>query len=350
MASLHGEVSCTYCHGGNNTTDDKTASHIGMVRDPSDKCADCHRDISNRNETSLHTTMNGMITALTARGGDLSEGSILSMAFETSCNTCHTSCGQCHISRGDNFHGGLIDNHNILNPPSEASTCYACHGARPGPEYYGAVDLNIPGDLHYDENMACTTCHTKDQMHGPGFLVSDMSQNPAGVKCIDCHQDIRESGAMASNLQHMVHLNTLQCQVCHAGAYKNCYTCHVGIDDKGLAYHTTGESEISFKIGLNPNPSEFNPEKYVLLRHVPVAVDTFAAYGDNLLPKFDEVSAWHRAAPHNIQLKTPQNASCNSCHGHPELFFTESDIIPGESAADAKIVVTHIPTPLPGMD
>ena len=31
---------------------------------------------------------------------------------------------------------------------------------------------------------------------------------------------------------------------------------------------------------------------------------------------------WQYATPHNIQKHTPQNASCDACHGHRELFLT----------------------------
>jgi hypothetical protein len=294
-----------------------------------------------------------MKTALKARGGDLSAGSPLSKGFETNCNTCHTSCGQCHISRGDNFDGGLISSHDILATPSFDSTCYACHGSRPGPEFLGANEKDggyLPADVHYTKaKMTCTTCHTKAEMHGSGTLASDMYSDPNAVKCLDCHQAIKTPEALSKNLQHTMHLGNFQCEVCHSVAYKSCYNCHIGTDDKGLPYRTSDPSNITFEIGLNPSLSTEHPEKYVVLRHVPVVKDTFAYYGNNLLPKYDEVSAWHLATPHNIQLDTPQNASCNSCHGHPELFFIKSDIIPGDSAADSKIVVTQVPATLPGM-
>jgi hypothetical protein len=336
---------------------DQAIAHVGVVRDPSGVCAGCHADVSATNSTSLHSNMNGMVSALKARGGDLSAGSALEKGFQTNCNTCHTSCGQCHISRADNFEGGLIDNHNVMLTPSFESTCLACHGSRPGPEFMGAVEnpvgsgVYIPADLHYSLDMTCTTCHAEAEMHGTGNTTApaNMYSDTNAVSCLDCHEDIKSADNLANNAQHKMHLGTLSCYVCHAVQYKSCYNCHVGIDDIGLPYHQSDESTIGFEIGLNPNPTSQNPEKYVLLRHVPVVADTFSYYGDNLLPNYNSVPDWKMATPHNIQLDTPQNASCNSCHGHSEYFLIASDIAANAPTADSKVVVTAIPPTLSGL-
>ncbi len=46
---------------------------------------------------------------------------------------------------------------------------------------------------------------------------------------------------------------------------------------------------------------------------------------------------------HNIQLKTPQNASCDSCHGHPELFLNEADVEPTLREANQGVIVPKTP-------
>jgi len=103
----------------------------------------------------------------------------------------------------------------------------------------------------------------------------------------------------------------------------------MAIDEQGLPYYETDESEFTFKIGRNPFKSDDRPWDYVLVRHVPVLPDIFAFYGDNLLPNFDKVPMWKYATPHNIQLTTAQNESCDSCHGNADLFLTAADVARG---------------------
>jgi thiosulfate/3-mercaptopyruvate sulfurtransferase len=143
-----------------------------------------------------------------------------------------------------------------------------------------------------------------------------------------------------------MHDETVACQVCHsAGPYKQCYGCHVGKDDQGLPYRKLELSELAFKIGLNPLKSDERPWDFVLLRHVPVTRDTFAFYGENLLPDFDAEPTWKYATPHNIQRNTPQNESCNSCHGVQALFLIEEDVAPDELEANRSVIVPEVPPP-----
>jgi hypothetical protein len=79
--------------------------------------------------------------------------------------------------------------------------------------------------------------------------------------------------------------------------------------------------------------------------------DTFAFYDGYLLPEFDNAPTWKYATPHNIQRVTPQNQSCTSCHGKPELFLTAGDVAPEEMAANAVVIVEDVPPePHPGLE
>jgi hypothetical protein len=100
---------------------------------------------------------------------------------------------------------------------------------------------------------------------------------------------------------------------------------------------------MQFKIGRNPLQSEERPWEYVLLRHIPVTPDTFAFYGDELMPGFDNVPTWKYATPHNIQRVTPQNAACDNCHGNAEMFLTADDVDPAEQEANARVIVEEVP-------
>jgi thiosulfate/3-mercaptopyruvate sulfurtransferase len=98
-----------------------------------------------------------------------------------------------------------------------------------------------------------------------------------------------------------------------------------------------------FKIGLNPIRSSDRSYEYVVLRHVPTCSTLCEYYGCDVLPDFDALPTWKYATPHNIQLNTPQNQSCNACHGNRDLFLTTDDVTPGERTANQGVVVTEIP-------
>jgi len=173
--------------------------------------------------------------------------------------------------------------------------------------------------------------------------VSNRYHNPAAAKCEDCHEDVWTS--TGDNPQHEQHLSDLSCQVCHSVSYKNCYNCHVAIDQKGVPCRTSGPSEMHFEIGRNPLRSSTRSAEYVVLRHVPTCAGTCDYYGGNLLPDFNALPTWKYTTPHNIQLHTPQNESCDACHGNKDLFLTEEDIDPAERQANAGVIVTDIPEP-----
>lgn len=237
--------------------------------------------------------------------------------------------------------GGLVSSHEFRKTPSMQYNCIACHGARVGAEYLGE-NTGYEADVHWSgESMTCTKCHG-DELHGSDDCATTRYDNSCAAKCEDCHDDVWTN--TEGNEQHQQHLSDLSCQVCHSVAYKNCYGCHVSIDPEGLPCRTSEPSVIDFKIGLNPIRSSEIPYKYVVLRHVPTCAGTCDYYGESLFPNFDDVPTWKYATPHNIQLHTPQNESCNSCHGNSDLFLTDEDIRPEEKAANSGVVVEEIPS------
>ncbi|MBT3362726.1 MAG: hypothetical protein HN929_03305 [Chloroflexi bacterium] len=335
----YSQLNCIGCHEGNNETQVKDEAHEGLIHDPSDtSCDSCHEEKALSSANSLHTTLDGMKTILEARGGLLNEGSPLDTAFDNHCDSCHTSCGQCHISRPTTLGGGLVSGHTFKAVPSLVENCGSCHGARVAAEYFGNNE-GIPGDVHWTQSgMTCYDCHGDDEMHGVGQDANDRYHQPATPSCIDCHEDIE-----TSNTQHQLHYDNLACQVCHSVEYKNCYNCHVDVSDNGTPYFTTDDSQMLFKIGLNPIQSDTIPYEYVVLRHIPATTDMFESYGSNLLPNFDNVPTWKYATPHNIQRLTPQNETCASCHDNESIFLNANDIPLGEQGANENVIVPELP-------
>ncbi|MBU1747920.1 MAG: cytochrome c3 family protein [Chloroflexi bacterium] len=345
LVSVHNSQNCIGCHGGVEGVDDKDAAHEGVVRDPladSERvCGVCHAETSQLVTTSLHQNLTGYHTMLTARGADFSDPRV-ETAFDNHCNTCHTTCGQCHVSRPNFTFGGLIADHKVKEIASMKDTCMACHGARVSNEYQGKNE-GVEGSVHWlQEGMACFDCHQTSDYHGDGTEYAHRYDGAPGVNCLDCHSEVAPGQTTIE--EHTIHAGKVACNVCHvSGEYKSCYNCHVGVDEKGIPYYKTDESKLTFKIGRNPYKSEDRPWDYVLVRHIPVTPDIFDFYGDDLLPTFENVSTWKYATPHNIQRNTPQNQSCDSCHGNAALFLTADDVAPAEREANAAVIVDEIP-------
>ena len=154
--------------------------------------------------------------------------------------------------------------------------------------------------------------------------------------CTDCHAQAVKPGG--TNLQHTIHSQSVQCQVCHAaGPYTS-------FDDYAALGKTDAINEtLAFKIGRNPLQSDRRPWNYVLLRQTPFTADVFAKAGENLLPQAGDQPTWMLATPHNMQRITPQNQSCNACHGQKNLFLTAQDVAPEAVEANRSVIVTKIP-------
>jgi thiosulfate/3-mercaptopyruvate sulfurtransferase len=151
------------------------------------------------------------------------------------------------------------------------------------------------------------------------------------VQCEDCHEK-------GENTYHATHWGDLSCQVCHSQPYKNCNGCHTG--GQGI----TGSSYFTFKIAKNPKQSERRPYKIAVVRHIPIARDTYAAWGLDL-PFYDSVPTWKYASPHNIVKNAPQtevNGWCGgSCHGS-DYYLTLEDLqnnYPDEVEANKHLVL-----------
>jgi thiosulfate/3-mercaptopyruvate sulfurtransferase len=137
------------------------------------------------------------------------------------------------------------------------------------------------------------------------------------------------------------------CQVCHSGEYKNCYACHVGLETRGIEF----PSRLDFRIGRNPSPDERHPWTWVLVRHVPIAPESFADWGVSL-PGYASEPTWRFATPHNVRAETARTESCDGCHENEGLYLTpayldslvaEGILFPEEIEANEDVVVESLP-------
>ena len=340
----HGQLGCTACHGGNAQNPDWQTAHQGVIKDPSypdptKACGGCHEEICAENRASLHITLAPYNRTILARMDTTSHEtmSTVTSAMETHCMNCHSSCGQCHVSRPHSVDGGFVEGHLFQKKPPMATNCTSCHGSRLEKEYTGKNE-GFTADVHYGKRyMKCIACHKGSEMHGVNGQAPSRYQAANIPACIDCHADAISEKPKTEI--HRTHVAKLECHVCHSVSYKNCYGCHVGKNGQGLPYYQVDRSEMDFKIGKNPNPTEKRPYKYVLLRHVPTNPNLFDYYVKGAMKNFDTLPTWKFATPHNIQRITPQTKRCNACHGNTKLFLLEKDVPPSELKANQVVIL-----------
>lgn len=264
--AIHGEQSCTSCHGGADGTADRAAAHA--VRDAipaANRCAGCHADVTTLAAGSLHTTLKGYEVVLAGRGFDFTPGTVSRERYDAQCTKCHAAvvaptqiaaCGQCHVSVPDTAGGGLVAGHRFRRTPDTVNNCTACHGSRVKDEYFGqnnalyarnrqysaslaAADpfagAALQPDVHRRAGMGCDGCHTGSEMHGAGVTDGVDRYGITGrTQCVDCHAPDVAPGTNA--FHRTSHVQALSCHVCHAQPYKSCFSCHTQETPTGAAF------------------------------------------------------------------------------------------------------------------
>jgi thiosulfate/3-mercaptopyruvate sulfurtransferase len=318
-------LTCVECHGGNpEAMDDMEAAHTGLIKDPSapqvGACDPCHRGIATTAHKSMHATLLGERNVLAQRYGVSSFEECPAKAregYEGECTSCHATCGDCHISRPNSAGRGLIKNHVIQKKPHQLYQCMGCHGARIGEDFKGDEESGRKPDTHFARGMSCMSCHDGDEMHADATGTSLRWDAPGLPQCEDCHGDDR-----GANDYHLMHWNDLACYTCHSQPYSNCQGCHVAGEYHDDPVYQAENPFLAFRIGLNP--LENRRFKYGLLRHAPMAPDSFDPWGAPRPEAFDAVPTWKYTAPHSIQrwterTKVTTGADCGTnCHlGEP---------------------------------
>ena len=322
----HLSKGCVTCHKGNPAGSDKTLSHTGMVKRPSDNpevCGTCHGETAKTYKLSLHYTTAGFRNGVAARFSEGEKKTFDAKVFEQSCRSCHASCGDCHVKSpiisGVNL--GLIDGHKFVKK-DEGKTCALCHGGRVYPEFTG--EYGGTADVHYQKGMMCVDCHSKTELHGDGKSYSGRREVAGKPECAACHKPGEEKSEKASGT-HSEHGDAVSCSACHSSsAYRNCSDCHLG---KG-ATATPG-------IILGKNPRK--PDQVTTLRLIPTVRDTFAAAGVKQ-EKFDSLPNYWDTIPHNTRKRTDRTRECEVCHDQHEYFLKEETMIKGGSEANKGLI------------
>lgn len=328
-ADPHFASGCAFCHKGNEQAKEKQAAHQGLVKRPSDDpalCGRCHGSIAAAYGKSLHYTTMGLAHGVSSRFSAKEKKIFDAKVFPKACNSCHASCGDCHVKSpvigGVNI--GLIKGHAFVRR-DEGKTCALCHGGRVYPEFTG--EYGGSPDVHYQKGLLCLDCHKIAEMHGDGTSPASRHEVKGRPACVGCHTPGTEKTDKAKQA-HGKHHGSLSCAACHAGApYRNCSGCHLG---EGAA------AKPGFILGKNPR----DPKTVTTLRLIPTVRDTFKGAGIEM-ERYDELPNYWPTAPHNIKKRTERTRSCDVCHREAKGFLKPSDLPPGGSTANSRLI--HIP-------
>ncbi|MBX2991061.1 MAG: hypothetical protein KF749_07815 [Bacteroidetes bacterium] len=350
-ASTHGQIACTHCHGGVDSTSNKQVAHSGdFVKYPSarpaTKCAQCHYNTVQNHASSLHANGWGQKSMVTLRYGANSFDDLpatLKTGYNNHCASCHAEkCGDCHINRPTAGGGGLLRGHSFERRPDMRENCVACHSSRVGHGYFGIGSGTQP-DVHSTKwgDGHCVNCHSNAEIHGDGNIYNQRYKVAFLPWCTGCHSNIANS-----NPYHTAHMNSFNCQTCHSQDYNNCGSCHVGGAGARVPAY------LGFKIGMNPITGT-RPFKYATLRRALMAPDSWQNYGVANLANFDVRPTYKYATPHNTLRWTSRTrveagrACYDNCHiinengtyRNKHLYLFNSDLLSWEIPANAGVVV-----------
>ena len=317
-----GPVGCDECHGGDpGEQDDPEAAHQGLIPDPSriehKACKQCHWNITESAEQSMHFQLWGEKKTLAARTGSADFDSCpaaLKEGYLGECTSCHATCGDCHISQPDSVGKGFIKNHLFQAKPHQKNQCMACHGSRISFDFLGDDEAGRLPDIHFLKGKNCMSCHTGDQLHAAREYGADRYHLDDSPTCEGCHD------VASANAYHQTHWDDLSCQVCHAQEYNNCAACHVDHEYQTDPVYQENSPDVQFRMGLNP--FEDRRFKFVTLRHIPVSPESYDFWEGVLAPldQFDALPTWKYTTPHSIRRWTPrtevtEGGTCgSSCH------------------------------------
>ena len=230
--------SCSTCHAGDETSNDKQVAHTGLIATPAhpatmnQACGQCHQNQVAGVAQSLHLTLAREVNLVRKSFGAVEELADLTRipnadAPETPlaladdllrrrCLRCHlyssgdlypavnhgTGCAACHLD----FRNGSATP-TFLKTPGDKQ-CLQCHyGNWVGADYHGRFEH----DFNDEYRTPYTTKEPFSRPYGVEYhqLSPDIHQQ-RGMICVDCH-----SGAELMNGHPREGAQAIQCQDCH---------------------------------------------------------------------------------------------------------------------------------------
>jgi hypothetical protein len=234
------DFSCSDCHGGNDTGNDKHTAHLDLVARPAHPtsmvkaCGPCHPDQTAGVAHSIHFTLADKINLTRKAFGALAPldnltqvpihevpESPLQLAddlLRRRCLRCHpyssgdpyplvghgTGCAACHLD----FSDGAPVTHTFLAAPTDKQ-CLQCHyGNWVGADYHGRFEHDFNEEYRTPYFTRASADKPPIRPYGVEYhqLVPDLHQQK-GMICIDCHN--------GAELMNRPSSHPIRCQDCH---------------------------------------------------------------------------------------------------------------------------------------
>ena len=341
------EIGCSSCHHGNINSVVKEEAHKGMILIPGNlsnakqTCgtSGCHPGISERVDSSVMSTMRGVISvdkfvfgesnslngkyhveklgnsaadnhlkhlcASCHLGNEKKEyGKITEKSRGGGCNACHLNYTKNALAELDSVH--KENNNNIANMfhPSLSlkvtnEHCFGCHSRS------GRISTNYEGwhetTLEEDEVEDKDGFRLLEDGRIFKFVKADVHYK-AGLSCIDCHTSYEIMGDGVSHL-HKEEQTTVQCSDCHS---KN--------------HQTISLSEFDYESKKIAELRNFNIEKRKFIKikksERPLINTDVDENGNAKLIGKNNDRVYSLSSPNVVctEAESHKNLSCNSCH------------------------------------
>lgn len=325
VMSTHGQLGCTFCHGGDAESTDPTTAMADVQRDPSvdagfTVCGQCHSDVTDVYKTSLHYTNAGLASVYLVRtsvaSAALGEHLFNDNWQRGACVDCHQTCAMCHVKDASEEKGGhdfiLSDN----NEDAKQSCLAYCHSGGIG-TCFPNTDLHGPSGL----DMSCMDCHNVTEIHGDGVYRTTMIHSGiVTTECEDCH----EEGALSQPVHSEDHLAKTTCWACHSGEYRTCANCHSWTPAEGDSPLAGSSESFGVTLGMDEVVG-----KITTLAIAPVGPEMFQDGGVDYVDMslLNTHSAIYPAQFHSTIVPELTQEFCNGCHGEGTLLVTEGQLL-----------------------
>jgi hypothetical protein len=251
-------MGCASCHLGNPFTADKLQAHRGLILIPGNldnaklTCggSSCHRDITDRVNTTLMSSLSGMVSVDRYVFGEQDSTSVLSnirdIGHSSADRHLRDLCAGCHLGNPKNEPGPATE-------LSRGGGCNACHISydkrsaealktylnqtpknKSSPVFHPAITLKVTDDHCFGchsrsgristnyEGWHETMLSKKEMKKGLRLLedgriftkMNDDIHHQKGLECIDCHnsQELMGDGKLHKHEEEQV---TIRCEDCH---------------------------------------------------------------------------------------------------------------------------------------
>ncbi|MCB0743102.1 MAG: hypothetical protein KDC67_04300, partial [Ignavibacteriae bacterium] len=367
------KIGCASCHLGNKLAKNKNEAHTGMVLIPGNSInskqtcgqTSCHPGISERIDSSLMSTMSGVISvdkfAFEEINSPTGKFHIETIGRSASDTHLRNLCASCHLGNEKKEFGPITE-------LARGGGCNACHlnysmEAKNELRNYQSLKIEKPDSalLKFHPSLSlnitndhCFGCHSRsgristsyEGWHETSLSIEEVKNNSkfkllqdgrifekitpdvhfeAGLVCVDCHISYEVMGD-GKFYQHKEEQILVKCEDCHSL--------------EKLEYMTLSEFDFESKKIAEINSITDEKRKFIKVKKSNTQlVNTYMEYGrDPKLIGKQSKKVYDLNSPkfECLGTKSHSSLSCNSCHTAwaPQCIGCHTDYQPGTEGFD----------------